>query len=122
MQEPRSDEEFQHLLTKVKRLVGVISLDVASAAKRKRETPSSISDFVAYSYDSIEPINMGERNALHANLYGALDTKRQAIKDCFDQEDLKQLITINKCLIDAASKETVVHVKDKLACISDLVK
>ena len=65
---------------------------------------------------------MGDKKGFHANFYGTLDAKRQAMNSCFDQEYLKKRINFDKCLICAASKETVEHVKDKLACISDLVK
>ena len=57
-----------------------------------------------------------------ANSYGEIDAIRQAIKDSFDQEDLKQLINIKKCLIGATNKETAQDVEEKLACISDLIK
>ena len=67
-------------------------------------------------------MNMDKRNVLHADFYGAIDATKQAIKDCFVQEDLKQRINMTKCLIGAANEETVKGVKDKLACISVLVK
>ena len=98
-------KSFKHLLIKVAGLVGVISLDEASAAKRKREKPSSISDFVAYSQGPIEPNNMGKINALHADFHGTLDAKKQAINNRFDQEDLKQLMNIKKCLIAQLAKK-----------------
>ena len=65
---------------------------------------------------------MGGRNVLYANFYGVIDAIRQTIKERFDQEDLKQLINMMKCLTGAANKETVEPVKDRLVCISDLVK
>ena len=61
LQELGSDEEFQRLFTKVTGLVGAKGLDEAGAAKRKRAKPISISDFVAYSQNPIESINMGGR-------------------------------------------------------------
>ena len=48
---------------------------------------------------------MGERNIFLANSNGAIDATRQAIKDRFYKEDLKQLININKCLICVTNKE-----------------
>ena len=67
-------------------------------------------------------MNMGKRSILHADIYGAMDSTKQTIKDCLVQEDLKQLINMNECLIGAANEETVKGVKDKLACTSGLVK
>ena len=60
---------------------------------------------------------MGEGNIFRASCYGAIDGIRQTIKDRFVQEDLKQLININKCLIDATNKETVQDIEEKLAYI-----
>ena len=57
------------------------------------------SDFVAHSQAPIESTDIGERNALQANFYEAIDATSQAITDRFDQEDLKKLMKINKCLI-----------------------
>ena len=65
---------------------------------------------------------MGERKVFHANFNGAIDTTRQAIKDGLDQEDLKQLINMDKSLTGGTSKDSVEYIKEKLACISDLVK
>ena len=122
LQELRSDEEFQRLFTKISGLAGVKSLEVARAAKRKRVTPRGTSDFVAHSQAPIESTDIGERNALQANFYEAIDATSQAIKDRFDQEDLKKLMKINKCLIGAANKESSKEdAKDELACISDLI-
>eukprot|EP00794_Sanderia_malayensis_P013016 gene13016-14356_t len=59
----------------------------------------STSDFVAYSQAPIESTDIGERNVLQANFYEAIDATSQAPKDRFDQEDLKTLLSINKCLI-----------------------
>ena len=122
LQELRSDEEFQRLFTKISGLAGVKSLEVARAAKRKRVTPRGTTDFVAHSQAPIESTDIGERNALQANFYEAIDATSQAIKDRFDQEDLKKLMKINKCLIGAANKESSKEdAKDELACISDLI-
>ena len=89
----RSDEDFQRLFSKVARLVGVKSLDEASAAKRKRTKLSSISAFIAYSqvfdclsdvissFTYIESINIGER----------IDDIRQAIKEQLIGKILKNL-------------------------------
>ena len=65
----------------------------ASVAKRNGAKSSSISDFVPYFQGPIESTNMSGRNVLHTNFY-----------DRFDQEDLKQLMNTNTCLIGAAKK------------------
>ena len=67
------------------------SLNEAGVAKRKQAKPSSIWDIVEYSQGPIESINMGEKNIFRANSYGAIDAVKKAIKDRFDQEDLKKL-------------------------------
>eukprot|EP00794_Sanderia_malayensis_P017238 gene17239-18959_t len=89
LQELRSDEEFQKLFTNVAGLTGAKSLDEARAVKRKRVTPRSTSNFVAYLQAPIESTDIGERNVLHANFDEAIDATSQTIKDRFDQEDLK---------------------------------
>lgn len=117
----RSDDEFQRIFTKVAGLTGVKSIDEVSTAKRKRLTPSSMSSFVTYSQAPIETTNIDTRNSLCVDLYEAIDATSQAIKDRFDQEDLRRLIDISKCLIGAANKEAVENLKDKLSFISDLI-
>ena len=117
----RSDDEFQRIFTKVAGLKGVKSIDEVSTAKRKRLTPSSMSSFVTYSQAPIETTNIDTRNSLCVDLYEAIDATSQAIKDRFDQEDLRRLIDISKCLIGAANKEAVENLKDKLSFISDLI-
>lgn len=69
-------------------LVGV-SLNEASTAKRKGAKPCGVSEIFAWPQDPIELINIGERNVLHAKFYGAIDARRQAIKESFDKEILK---------------------------------
>lgn len=54
------------------------------ADKRKRKTPSSVSNFVAYSQASAEITNKSERNGLRAHFYDAIDATNQATKDRFD--------------------------------------
>ena len=76
---------------------------------------------VAYPQSPIKTTYMSDRSILHTNFHGAVDATRQAIKDRFDKDDLKQLVNVTKCLIGAINKETLADVNEKLTCISDLV-
>ena len=59
-------------------------------------------------------------HVLHDIFCGAIDATRQAIKEWFDQEQMLDNMNMNKCLIGAATKETIEHVKEKLGRIVDL--
>ena len=94
----------------------------ATAAKRKRAASSGLSDFIKYSPAPTMITDMDESDVPRANFYGAIDVISQAIKNRFDQDDFRQLISISNCLIGVANKEICKDVKDKLVCNSEPIK
>ena len=122
LQELRSEEGFQLLFETVVSLADVEAYNEATAAKRKQAASSSLSDFIEYSPAPIKTTNMDENDVFRANFYGAIDVLSQAIKNRFDQDDFRKLISISNCLITAANKELCKDVKDKLACNSEPIK
>ena len=119
MQELR---EFKLLFETAVSLIDFEAYNEATAAKRKRAASSGLSDFITYSPAPTMTTDMDESDVLRANFYGAIDVISQAIKNCFDPDDFRKLISISNCLTDAANKELCKDVKDKLACISELIK
>ena len=122
LQELRSEEEFQLLFETAVSLVDVEAYNEATAAKRKRAASSGLSDFIKYSPAPTMTTNMDKSDVPRAYFYGAIDVISQAIKNRFDQDDFRKLISISYCLIGAANKELCKDVKDKLACNSVPIK
>ena len=122
LQELRSEEEFQLLFETAVCLVDVEAYNEATAAKRKQAASSGLLDFIKYLPAPTMTTDMDESDVPRANFYGAIDVISQAIKNRFDQDDFRKLISISNCLIGAANKELCKDVKDKLACNSEPIK
>ena len=72
---------------------------------RENEQHRAVSDFITYSPAPTMTTNMDKSDVARTNFYGAIDVISQAIKNRFDQDDSRKLISISNCVIGAANKE-----------------
>eukprot|EP00112_Aurelia_sp_Birch-Aquarium-sp1_P002162 Seg1233.3 transcript_id=Seg1233.3/GoldUCD/mRNA.D3Y31 product="hypothetical protein" protein_id=Seg1233.3/GoldUCD/D3Y31 len=139
LQELRSDAEFERLHQKAKDIIqapiGVsadtdqetlASTEEPMLAKRKRRAPAYRADYVVHSSaPTAQDSSLSEKEELRRSFYEAIDALQKALKRRFDQEDLRLLKSIERCLINAANKqiadfEDAIDELDKLSGIIDV--
>lgn len=94
--------------------------------KRKRRAPAYRADyFVHTAAPTAQDSSLSGKDELRRSFYETIDALQKAIKRRFDQEDLRLLKSIERCLINAANKQTAdlenaIEGLDKLSEVIDV--
>ena len=138
LDELRTNEEFERLITKVETITG-LSVSVgagpvgactenvsqqeeeeraSTSRKRKRKCPAKMTDFVVHTKTANETSTLHEKAELKRLFYETIDAVKNAAKSRFEQDDLHILKAIERFILRAANKDY--SVPEDLA--KDLVK
>ena len=139
LHELRSDSEFERLHQRANDIIQaptdesadtdqetVASPEEPILAKRERRAPAYRADYVVHTAaPTAQDSSSSEKYELRRSFYEAIDALQKALKRCFDQEDLRLLKSIERCLINTTNKqiadlEGAIEGLDKLSEIIDL--
>ena len=119
LDELRTNEEFERLITKVKTETGLAVTSMTSniqegepeetsasnSKKRKRQCPAKMTDFVVHAKTPIAVSTLNEKEKLMRQFFETLDVLKNLVKSRFDQHDIQILKAIERFIINAANKE-----------------